>query len=73
MTLTDKLINSLLESHKPFDDFIKGIIKPMNQLDDIEKDVFAVWFNNQKYRLILDVEAHHVLEKLEYIERQNRR
>lgn len=68
-----ELRKSLIASHKDFDDFLIERIKDIDFLDGIERDVFVIKFNNEKHSLLLDVEAHHVLDELEVIEKRNRR
>lgn|SRR5574344_49585 len=74
LTLCTELINSLLESQKPFDDAIKGEIKKLDNLQsEAQKEFFVYEFNGKKMCLHLDVQAHRVLESLEDIEKNNRR
>ena len=69
-----KLSQSLLDSQKDFDDAIKKETNKIIALDEgVEKDVAVFKFNQSNYCLVLDSTAHHVLEQLDIIERNNRR
>lgn len=74
LRLCTKLIDSLLASHADFDDAIKNEFEKYNAMDDgIAKDIFVFKFNNTELSLVLDVKAHDVLDKLENIEKRNKR
>lgn len=68
-----KLSQSLIDSHKDFDEAIKKETDKLIFLDDgPEKDFHILQFNQANYSLVLDVEAHKVLEQLAQIEIKNR-
>ncbi len=69
-----ELSQSLLESQKEFNDAIKKETDKIVHLQrDIEKQIAVNKFNQANYTLVLDRDAHSVLEQLETIERNNRR
>ncbi len=72
--LASRLIDSLLNSHKEYDDVIRKKCQQYNELENqIKKEVFATSFNNQEYTLVLDLEAHSVLDILNDIQNKNRK
>ena len=74
LSLYTKLSQSLLESHKDFDDAIKKEVNKFVDLEeDVSKDIAIIKFNQTNYCLMLDMQAHKVLEQLEEIQRNNRR
>lgn len=69
-----KLSQSLIDSHKDFDEAIKKEIDTIVVLEEgPTKDGSIARFKQSHYSLVLDQKAHTVLEKLEEIERRNRR
>lgn len=63
-----KLSESLIASHKDFDEAIKEETNKLLFLEDgPEKDVAVIKFVQANYRLVLDVEAHCILNQLEMI------
>ena len=69
-----KLSQSLIDSHKEFDEAIKKEIDTIVVLEEgPTKDGSIARFNQAHYSLVLDQKAHTVLEKIEEIERKNRR
>lgn len=69
-----KLSQSMLESHKDFDDAIKSEVDKFIVLEeDTSKEIAIIKFNQANYCLMLDVQAHQTLEQLEGIQRNNRR
>ena len=71
--LTSKLIESLIESHKEFDEAIDREWEIYQKKDsDVSKYLFAEYFNNKGYKLYLDAEAHKLLQNLETIENNNK-
>lgn len=74
LQLYTKLSQSLLGSHKDFDDAIKlEVDKFIDLEEDVSKDIAIIKFNQANYCLMLDVRAHKILEQLEEIQRNNRR
>ena len=74
LQLYTKLSQSMLESHKDFDDAIKSETNQFIALEeDVTKEIAIIKFNQANYCLILDVQAHKILEQLEEIQRNNRR
>ena len=71
--LYTKLSQSLLDSHKAFDDAIKKEVDRFIALEeDASKEVAIIKFNQANYCLVLDIKAHKTLEELEKIQRNNR-
>ena len=67
-----KLSQSMLESHKDFDDAIKLEVDKFIALEkEVSKDIAIIKFNQANYCLMLDVQAHQTLEQLEEIQRNN--
>lgn len=74
LQLYTKLSQSMLESHKDFDDAIKLEVDKFIVLEeDASKNIAIIKFNQANYCLILDVQAHQILEQIEEIQRNNRR
>ena len=68
-----KLSQLLIDSHKDFDEAIKTETDKLIFLNDgPEKDFHILQFNQANYSLVLNVEAHRVLEQLAQIEIKNR-
>lgn len=68
-----QLIESLIKSHKEFDDAIKNETNKIIVLENsLEKDMSIVKFNQANYCLYLDVVAHNMIDKLKMIEKENR-
>lgn len=69
-----ELSQSLIASHKEFDEAIKTKIGKVILLEDgPEKEATVARFNQGEYSLILDKTAHELLGQLEMIEKNNRR
>lgn len=69
-----KLSQSLIASHKDFDDVIRRESEKIIKLvEGPEKDQLIFQFNKTQYSLVLDIKAHTVLEALNCIEQRNRR
>ena len=63
-----KLSESLIASHEDFEEAIKEETNKLLFLEDgTEKDVAVIKFVQANYRLVLDVEAHRILNQLEMI------
>lgn len=63
-----KLSESLIASHKDFDEAIQEETNKLPFLEDgPEKDIAVMKFVQANYRLALDVEAHCILNQLEMI------
>ena len=63
-----KLSESLIASHKDFEETIKAETDKIFGTEASADKDFAVYrFNQANYRLILDAEAHHILNQLELI------
>lgn len=74
LQLYTNLSQSMLESHKDFDDAIKLEADKFIALEeDVSKDIAIIKFNQANYCLTLDVQAHQILEQLEEIQSNNRR
>ena len=68
-----KLSQSLIDSHKDFEEAIKKETDKFIFLDDgPEKDFYTMRFNLANYSLVLDEVAHRILEQLAQIEKNNR-
>lgn len=73
LNLHGRLIDSLLASHKDFDEAIKNAIQQQKKYSsDVMMEKFIYDFNNKKISLVLDREAHLYLIKLEKIEKKNK-
>lgn len=71
INLTTELINSLLESHKDFNEDIKKEIDTINNEEDEIKRLFMMnAFKEKEYTLFLDVEAHNIIKELDSIKDQ---
>jgi len=69
-----KLSQSLIDSHKDFDEAVRKETDRIVVLEEgPTKDGSIARFNQANFSLVLDQKAHSVLEKLEAIERNNRR
>ena len=68
-----KLSQSLIDSHKDFEEAIKKETDKFIFLDNgPEKDFYTMQFNQANYSLVLDTGAYHILEQLAQIEKNNR-
>ena len=68
LSLFIKLSESLIASHEDFEEAIKAETdKIFGTEASVDKDLAVFKFNQAKYRLILDAEAHHILNQLELI------
>lgn len=68
LTLEVNLINSLLQSHKEFEDRVETEVqKVVLEENELKKEFLITAFNNGKIFLILDCKAHRILNKLEEI------
>ena len=73
LRLYTELSQSLIDSQKDFDEAITKEAEPIVLLDDgPEKEFRIIQFNQANYSLVLDMEAHKVLEQLMQIEINNR-
>ena len=72
LQLYTRLSQSMLESHKDFDDAIKSETDQFIALEDVAKEIAIIKFNQANYCLIFDVQAHKIPEQLEEIQRNNR-
>lgn len=74
LKLCNELITSLLSSQEEFNKAIEAELakKPADE-EGPEMDAFIYKFNGKKLMLQLDVEAHNVLDKLEIIQKNNRK
>jgi hypothetical protein len=71
--LYTRLSQSLLDSHKDFDNAIKHEVDKFIALEeDISREAAIIKFNQANYCLVLDAKAHKTLEELEKIQRNNR-
>ena len=67
-----KLSESLIASHKDFEEAIKAETDKMIVLEEgVDKEIAIIKFNQANYCLVLDVEAHTVLEQLDLIRKNN--
>lgn len=74
LNLYDELLNSLLASHKEFENAIlKENAKILFEEDGIKLECLITKYNNTEFILELDAEAQSVLKKLEDIENNNKR
>ena len=72
--LGTKLINSLLESHKEFDEAVRSELeKYPNEGSEIEQACFMYKFNQKEIVLELDIKAQEILDRLEEIRLNNQR
>ena len=73
LELYTKLSQSLLKSHKEFDEAVKNETEKIVFMEEgTEKDSAIYKFAQQNYCLYLDVEAHRILGQLVMIQQQNK-
>lgn len=73
LNLYVRLSESLLDSQNEFDKHIKEECDKIVRLEEgVEKDLAVIRFNQANYCLVLDMQAHEILEQLEIIEKNNR-
>ena len=76
LLLTDKLIKSLIESQKDYNDKVRAlyynVLKIANEKGDSAALVHEIAFNNYSPILVLDQQAHMILAELNKIWNNNR-
>ncbi len=72
--LSGRLRDSLLESHRECDEFVREHTKDILwEMDDILQFIKIRQFNQMEVCLILDAAAHEIYDRLETIQRANAR
>lgn len=74
LNLSSRLIDSLIESQKEFDEEIKRELDKLKMLKEgPQQEAFMLAFNNKEITLVLDEKAHNALKLLNDIQNKNRK